>query len=59
MFTQTLDAHDPAAASARRWDHALHIQRVWRRSFRHNKTHQLVDKYFKHGPTIEHVKSIR
>jgi len=60
MFTQTLPTPpDAASAAARHRDHILHIQRVWRRKFRHNQTHQLVANFFEHGPTIEHVKSIR
>jgi hypothetical protein len=60
MFTQTLPTPpNPAAAAARHRDHILHIQRVWRRKFRHNQTHQLVASFFEHGPTIERVKGMR
>jgi hypothetical protein len=60
MFTQTLPtAPSPASAAARHRDHVLHIQRVWRRTFRHNQTHQLVADFFAHGPTIERVKGLR
>jgi hypothetical protein len=60
MFTQTLPTRpSPASAAARHRDHVLHIQRVWRRKFRHNQTHQLVADFFEHGPTTDRVKGMR
>ena len=35
------------------------IQSMWRRKFRYLRSQRIVEQFYKDGPTVEHVKSIR
>ena len=61
MFTQEARKRSRTATTTifRTQNSARMIQKNWRHMFRFNKTHQIVEKFLKEGPTSSRVKSIR
>lgn len=61
MFTQQARKRARTAATTmfQTQKSARLIQKLWRRTFRFNTTHQIVETFLKEGPTASHVKSIR
>ena len=61
MFTQEARKRSRTATTTifRTQNSARMIQKNWRHMFRFNKTHQIVEKFLKEGPTSFRVKSIR
>jgi len=54
-----LDVCKRSSASSKVASSIIVVQKAWRKTFRFNQTHKVVNTFLKEGPTIQYVKSIR